>query len=68
MIARGNAPYDTGRPYNNLLRRLSSSDFALIEPHLAHEEAEALETMDELQRAEYLRAKGWTHLNPLPND
>jgi len=41
MIARGNAPYDAGRPYNNLLRRLSPSDFALIEPHLAHEEAEA---------------------------
>jgi hypothetical protein len=40
MIARGNAPYDTGRPYNNLLRRLSSSDFALIKPHLAHEAAE----------------------------
>ena len=41
MIARGNAPNDTGRPYNNLLRRLSASDFALIEPHLAHVEVEA---------------------------
>jgi hypothetical protein len=41
MIARGNAPYDSGRPYNNLLRRLSSGDFALIEPHLAHAEVEA---------------------------
>jgi Crp-like helix-turn-helix domain len=28
------------RPYNNLLRRLSTSDFALIAPHLAHEEAQ----------------------------
>jgi DNA-binding transcriptional regulator YhcF (GntR family) len=41
MIARGNAPDDVGRPYNNLLRRLSASDFALIAPHLSHEEAEA---------------------------
>src|ERR1700682_5718105 len=41
MIARGNAPDNIGRPYNNLLRRLSASDFALITPHLAHEEAEA---------------------------
>ena len=41
MIARGNAPYDTGRPYNNLLRRLNASDFALLEPHLAHEESPA---------------------------
>src|SRR6202050_1138555 len=28
------------RPYNNLLRRLSTGDFALIAPHLAHEEAQ----------------------------
>ena len=41
MIAHGNAPHDSGRPYNNLLRRLSASDFALIGPHLAHEEAAA---------------------------
>src|SRR5206468_12002997 len=41
MIARVNIQADTNRPYNNLLRRLSASDFALIEPHLAHEEAEA---------------------------
>jgi hypothetical protein len=34
-----------GRPYNNLLRRLSASDFALIAPHLAHEEAEAGELL-----------------------
>jgi hypothetical protein len=31
----------TGRPNNNLLRRLSSGDFALIAAHLAHEEAGA---------------------------
>jgi hypothetical protein len=31
----------TDRPYNNLLRRLSPADFALIAPHFAHEEAEA---------------------------
>jgi len=33
------------RPFNNLLRRLSASDFALIEPHLAHEEAAASELL-----------------------
>jgi DNA-binding transcriptional regulator YhcF (GntR family) len=38
---RRTAPNDIGRPYNNLLRRLSASDFALIAPHLAHEEAKA---------------------------
>ena len=38
---RGNAPNDIGRPFNNLLRRLSASDFALIAPYLAHEEAKA---------------------------
>ena len=33
---------DTGeRPFNNLLRRLSASDFALIAPHLVAEEAGA---------------------------
>jgi len=36
-----NAPDDIGRPTNNLLRRLSAGDFALIAPHLAHEEAKA---------------------------
>src|SRR5256885_12116134 len=41
MIARGNVPYGTSRPYNNWLRLLSAGDFALIEPHLAREEAEA---------------------------
>jgi hypothetical protein len=39
MATHGNGP--DGRPYNNLLRRLSASDFALIAPHLAHEQAEA---------------------------
>lgn len=34
------------------------------EQAFAHEEAEALETMDELQRAEYLRAKG--RINHIP--
>jgi hypothetical protein len=29
----------SNRPNNNLLRRLSDADFALIAPHLAHEEA-----------------------------
>jgi hypothetical protein len=31
----------SGRPFNNLLRRLSTGDFALIEPHLGHAEAAA---------------------------
>jgi hypothetical protein len=40
MAARGgNAPDGTDRPDNNLLRRLSAGDFALIAPHLAPEEA-----------------------------
>src|SRR5258708_39150964 len=38
---RRNTPNDIGRPFNNLLRRLSASDFALIAAHLAHEEAKA---------------------------
>jgi hypothetical protein len=38
---RRNAPNDIGRPFNNLLRRLSAGDFALIAPHLAPEEAKA---------------------------
>src|SRR6202051_2482145 len=42
MSARGSNGADgTDRPYNNLLRRLSASDFALVAPHLAHEEADA---------------------------
>ena len=36
---------DTERPFNNLLRRLSTNDFALIAPHLSHEEAAAGETL-----------------------
>ena len=39
----GNGP--DGRPYNNLLRRLSANDFALIAPHLAHEEVAANELL-----------------------
>jgi hypothetical protein len=38
---RRNTSNEIGRPFNNLLRRLSASDFALIAPHLAHEEAKA---------------------------
>jgi DNA-binding transcriptional regulator YhcF (GntR family) len=38
---RRNAPNEIGRPFNNLLRRLSASDFALIARHLAHEAANA---------------------------
>jgi Crp-like helix-turn-helix domain len=38
---RPSASNGTGRPNNNLLRRLSSGDFALIAAHLAHEEADA---------------------------
>jgi len=33
------------RPFNNLLRRLNPSDFALIAPHLIHEEAAANELL-----------------------
>ena len=33
------------RPFNNLLRRLNASDFALIAPHLAQEEAAANELL-----------------------
>jgi hypothetical protein len=40
MSARESPLDGADRPYNNLLRRLSSSDFALISPHLVHEEAE----------------------------
>jgi Crp-like helix-turn-helix domain len=35
----GNGPDRSDRPYNNLLRRLSAGDFALVAPHLAQEEA-----------------------------
>ena len=40
MAIRGNGQKAADRPYNNLLRRLSAGDFALIAPHLAHEEAQ----------------------------
>jgi hypothetical protein len=42
MAARGGTiPDGIDRPFNNLLRRLNASDFALIAPHLAQEEAAA---------------------------
>jgi DNA-binding transcriptional regulator YhcF (GntR family) len=42
---RGATPDGIERPFNNLLRRLSASDFALIAPYLAHEEAAANELL-----------------------
>ena len=39
MLRREKAADNGERPYNNLLRRLSASDFALIAPHLSVEEA-----------------------------
>ena len=41
MAARREKAANDERPYNNLLRRLNASDFALLEPHLAHEESPA---------------------------
>src|ERR1700716_2406587 len=41
MMAHANAAEGSDRPYNNLLRRLSSADFALIAPHLVQQEAKA---------------------------
>jgi Crp-like helix-turn-helix protein len=41
MTARENVQDRIERPFNNLLGRLNASDFALIAPHLAHEEAGA---------------------------
>src|ERR1700716_3813401 len=42
MTARGeNAPGGIERPFNNLLRRLSAGDFALIAPHLTPERSQA---------------------------
>src|SRR6202140_4392676 len=35
----------SARPWNNLLRWLNASDFALIGPHLVHEEAKASELL-----------------------
>jgi DNA-binding transcriptional regulator YhcF (GntR family) len=40
MSPLGPLPDSTGRPYNNLLRRLSAADYALLAPHLAYEEAD----------------------------
>jgi hypothetical protein len=43
MIANESPPEQ--RPFNNLLRRLSAKDFALIAPHLVQEEAKAGELL-----------------------
>jgi Crp-like helix-turn-helix domain len=41
-VTKGGKTKDSSdRPFNNLLRRLNASDFALIEPHLSHQEAKA---------------------------
>src|SRR6202140_4787030 len=40
MAARREKAVADGRPYNNLLRRLSASDFALLAPNLVPEEAQ----------------------------
>ena len=46
MLARSDQPaMAIDRPYNNLLRRLNTADFALIAPHLTHEEARAGERL-----------------------
>jgi DNA-binding transcriptional regulator YhcF (GntR family) len=46
MAARREAtPDGVERPFNNLLRRLNASDFALIEPYLTYEEAGANELL-----------------------
>src|SRR6266576_1989164 len=42
---RGATPDGIERPLNNLLRRLSAGDFALIAPHLVHEQAGASELL-----------------------
>ena len=42
---RGATPNGIERPFNNLLRRLSAADFALIAPHLVHEETGASELL-----------------------
>jgi hypothetical protein len=41
MLARGVTAISRERPYNNLLRRLSAADYALIAPHLSEEEVAA---------------------------
>jgi DNA-binding transcriptional regulator YhcF (GntR family) len=42
---RGATPDGIERPFNNLLRRLSAGDFALIASHLVHEETGASELL-----------------------
>ena len=44
MIVNEDLPEE--RPFNNLLRRISASDFALIAPHLVPEEAKAGELLN----------------------
>jgi len=39
MTPLGPCPRPIGRPYNNLLRRLSAADYALLAPHLTRDEA-----------------------------
>jgi len=41
MISQGRPSRGSDRPNNNLLRRLSEPDFALIAPHLAAETADS---------------------------
>src|SRR5882762_7404518 len=41
MAARREKAPNDGRPYNNLLRRLNASDFALLEPDLSRDESPA---------------------------
>lgn len=43
MISPEMASNGTERPNNNLLRQINAGDFALIAPHLAHDDAEANE-------------------------
>jgi len=40
-LERGSAAKAAERPHNNLLRRLSEADFALVAPHLSSDEARA---------------------------
>ena len=57
IAARGTALDGAERPFNNLLRRLSAKDFALIAPHLAYEEAAANELLynpgDDVERVHF---------------
>jgi DNA-binding transcriptional regulator YhcF (GntR family) len=41
----GTAPDSTARPYNNLLRQLSESDYALLAPHFSREDAKGNELL-----------------------